>query len=366
MYQPPIGCHKSELDTPVICIDLDAMEENIQFMSDYCQRNRIGWRPHSKCHKSSLIANKLIDAGAIGATCAKLGEAEVLAAGGVRDILIANLIVGQPKVQRLAKLRQIADPIVCVDHMDQANALSAGMSAAGPELRVLIEIDIGLKRVGVLPGPPVIELARQISELPGLQFAGVMAYEGHLLMVEDPREKTAKIREALDLLTTAVARLEETGLPCSIVSCGGTGSYLQSVPHPGITEVQAGGLIFMDAYYRFRCHVQDFRYAMTVLTTVVGRPAADRAIIDAGRKTMNQELHLPFLLEREDIRVKSLSAEHGTLELDPTASALKIGDQLEFIPGYSDFTTVLHDAMYAFRRERLEQIIPLEARGRLQ
>ena len=146
MTLPALGTLKSEIDTPALCVDLDAMERNIAAMSQACREHGIDWRPHSKCHKSPLIAHKVIASGAIGMTCAKLGEAEVMAAGGVQDILIANLIVGPKKVARLVELRRQCDPIVCVDHLDQAKAFSEAMSAAGLSLRVIIEVDIGLGR----------------------------------------------------------------------------------------------------------------------------------------------------------------------------------------------------------------------------
>ena len=134
---------------------------------------------------------------------------------------------------------------------------------------------------------------------------------------------------------------------------------------PGITEIQAGGAIFMDEFYRQRCHVSEFDFALTVLTTVVSRPTPERAIIDAGRKAMNMELALPCVVGRDDVEVSNLSAEHGLLRLGATATDLRIGDRLEFVPGYGDLTTVLHDRFYGFRQRRLAEIWPLAARGRL-
>lgn len=357
---------RQDLDTPALCLDLDAMESNIRAVVAACERHGVQWRPHSKCHKSVAIARKLVDAGAIGMTCAKLGEAEVMGAGGISDLLVANLVVGPQKVWRLVELRRIADPIVCVDHPQQADPLSQAMSDAGLTLRVLIEVDIGLKRVGVLPGDPALELARHVAACPGLHLAGVMGYEGHLLLIDDPAEKAARIGAALDQLVGTAELLRKNGLPCEIVSCGGTGSLQYCVAQPGITEIQAGGAIFMDEFYRRKCQVNDLQFALTVLTTVVSRPAPDRAIIDAGRKTLNMELVMPRVRDREGVEVVSLSAEHGTLRLPPEHQDLAIGDRLELIPGYGDLTTVLHDAFHVFRGEALEAIWPLDARGKLQ
>lgn len=361
-----LGCTADALDTPYLHLDLNVMESNIRAIAAACRARNVAWRPHAKGHKSAAVARAELAAGAIGATCAKLGEAEVLAAGGVRDLLIANLLVGPHKVRRLVALRRIADPIVTVDHVDQLAPIGAAMHAAGLSVRTIIEVDIGLNRVGNPPGPGTVALAQQIAATPGLTFAGIMGYEGHLLTIADPREKADKIHAALELLIDVRRRLVEAGLPCPIVSCAGTGSYLISITHPGITEVQAGGAIFMDVFYRKKCQVPDLGYALTVPVTVVGRPTAERAIIDAGRKTLNVEVETPQVLGRDDIVVKRLSAEHGELELAPSAQGLKIGDRLALVPGYADLTVALHNDFYCFRDGRLEGVWPVEARGRVQ
>lgn len=366
MNAPPLGATKDALDTPALCVDLDAMEANIRSLAVTCREHGVAWRPHSKGHKSPAIARLELAAGALGITCAKLGEAEVMAAHGIRDLLIANLVVGAHKVRRLVELRRSADPIVCVDHLDQAAPISRAMQAAGLRARVVIEVDIGFDRVGVLPGEPTLALARQLVELPGIELAGIMGFEGHLLAHPDAETKSGLIHEALDRLVGTKRLLVEHGLPCDIVSCGGTGSYRIAVEHPGVTELQMGNAIFMDAFYRHKCQVAGLQYALTVLTTVVGRPTADRAIIDAGRKTMHCDYQAPIVAHRDDIAVDRLSAEHGQLKLSLAAQGLKIGERLEIIPGYSDLTVMLHQDFYGFRGERLEVIWPIEARGKLQ
>ncbi|MFN0018455.1 MAG: DSD1 family PLP-dependent enzyme [Pirellulaceae bacterium] len=360
-----VGASVSDLDTPALCVDLDAMESNIRELAATCRQHGVGWRPHAKCHKSIDVGRKLIAAGAIGLTCAKLGEAEVFAAAGIKDLLIANELVGPQKVKRLVELRRIADPVFCIDHLDQARPISEAMQAAGLRVRAVLEINIGMNRAGILPGEPALELAKEISLLPGIDFSGVMAWEGHLVIVEDQADKEARIRAALTQLKTTRDLLVSNGIPSPIVSCGGTGSFPISVTHPGATEIEAGGAIFMDAFYRRKCQISLFQLALKVIATVVSRPAPERAIIDAGRKTMNMEMAMPFVLGREDIEIKSLSAEHGTLILAPSAQNLRIGDRLEIIPGYSDFTNVLHDQFYALRGTRIEAIWPLQGRGKL-
>ena len=361
----PLGIAKAELDTPALCLDLDVLERNIAAVAETCRRHGVGWRPHAKGHKVPSIARAELAAGALGVTCAKLAEAEVMAAGGVRDILIANLIVGPQKLRRLVELARHADPLVCIDHLDQAVPLSQAMSAAGLRVRVLIEVDIGLARVGVAPGEPTLALARELQALPGLELAGIMGYEGHLLTVPECEGKADKIARALGTLVETRGALVASGIACPIVSCAGTGSYLHSVRQPGITEIQAGGAVFMDAYYRHKCQVSELDFALTVVSTVVSRPAPGRAIIDAGRKTMHGDFQPPQVLGRDDVRIARLSAEHGELALDPSAQKLKIGDRLELVPGYADLTTVLHDQFYCFRDGRLVDVWPIEARGKL-
>ncbi len=364
---PPLGCSLDELDTPALCIDLDVMEANIARMAAMCRQHGVGWRPHTKAMKTPELGRRLIAAGALGVTCAKLGEAEVMADGGIRDILIANQIVGPLKLRRLAELCRRADPIVAVDHADQVRAIGQAMHAAGVHVRVIVEVDIGLKRAGVLPGEPAVRLGQLAAATPGIELAGIMGYEGHLLTLEDETEKAKAIREAMAVLVGCRDDFLRAGLPCPIVSAGGTGSCAFTVACPDVTELQAGGLIFMDAFYRHKCRVTAFDFALKLLCTVVSRPTPSRAIIDAGRKSVHADNHVPLVIDHEeDIRVVRLSAEHGELQLDEPAQHLKIGDRLWLIPGYSDMTNVLHNEFYAIRGGRLEAIWPLVGRGRLQ
>ncbi len=180
---PALGCSVNEISTPFLCLDLDLFESNIQSMVNSCRQYGVQWRPHSKCHKSPVIARKLLDAGAHGITCATIREAEVMADAGIHDLLIANLIAGPAKIRRLAALAARTDIIVCADNADQALAISAIMAQEGATVRVLVELEVGMNRVGILPDEKAIDLARQIDQLPGLELAGLMAYEGHLLTI---------------------------------------------------------------------------------------------------------------------------------------------------------------------------------------
>ncbi len=186
-----------------------------------------------------------------------------------------------------------------------------------------------------------------------------MGYEGHLLTVPDPAEKRRLVHEALDGLASTRQLLEADGIPVPVVSCSGSGSFQVALSHPVVTEVQAGGAVLMDVFYRDHCGVTGLDEALTLITTVVGRPAPDRAIVDAGRKALNAEIALPQVRGRPGVEVERLSAEHGQLRVAPGAAPLEVGDRLEVVPGYADLTVVLHDRFHGFRGGRLTEVIPI-------
>ncbi len=360
------GLTKAELDTPVLCVDLDTFERNLQFVAETVKAGGKAWRPHSKGHKTPVVAWKQIRAGAIGLTCAKVSEAEVFANAGIRDLLIANVIAGAPKVERLASLCCSAEPIICCDHFAQAEPIAAACRRRGVTCRVLIDINIGMNRTGCRPGTDAVELGTAISKLQGLELVGIMGYEGHLLRLDDPVDKAKQIRSALDVLGHCRELFQRQGLRCDIVSAGGTGSVTISAHSPSITEVQAGGGVFGDPFYREACHVDPIAPALTVLATVISRPSLERAVLDAGKKTMNAEVKPLTVKGYPDAEVGWLSAEHTVLNLGPKSQNLKIGDQVELVIGYHDLTTVLHDQIVAFRDDRVETIWPILGRGKLQ
>jgi 3-hydroxy-D-aspartate aldolase len=364
--QSLVGSHKLDLDTPALCIDLDIMEANIGKMMAHMAARGKQWRPHVKCHKTPAISWKQIRAGAIGVTCAKVSEAEVFAHAGIRDILIANMIVGERKLHRVAALCRDAEPIVACDHYAQAEMLSQVCIRHGVRCRTIIEIDIGLERVGIKPGHDTLELAQGMDRLPGIELVGIMGYEGHLLQVEDQAEKRMKIFDAMEILGQTRDAMQKSGLNCEIVSAGGTGSYQITSDVACVTELQAGGGIFAEPFYQQRCHVEGLESAVTVLATVASRPVLGRAILDVGRKTIHPDFVLPQVKGISGADVLALSAEHCKVQLSGDARDLKIGDKLELYPGYNDFTTILHENFYGFRGDRLELVWPILARGKLQ
>lgn len=358
-----VGCVKEEIDTPALLVDLPAMEANLRRMANFFQDKKAKLRPHAKTHKCPIIAHKQLDLGAIGITCAKLGEAEVLVEAGISDILIANQIVGSPKIARLTDLAQEANLMVAVDNPENVRALSQAASGNGVVLRVLVEVDIGMGRCGVSPGQATRNLAEQASRSPGLSFAGLMGYEGHLVFVPSLEERTRRCQEAMALLLETRDLIERSGLPVSVVSGGGTGTYAITGALSGITEVQAGSYLFMDGRYRGIEGLDDFDIALTLLTTVISRPNEKRAIIDAGMKAVTHEFGLPTVKGRAGAKLIALAEEHGIIQFEEPDNQLKVGDKIELIPSHGCTTINLHDFYYATRHSLLEAIWPIAGRG---
>jgi D-serine deaminase-like pyridoxal phosphate-dependent protein len=360
-----VGLPKNRLDTPALCVDLDVMEGNIARIATACRERGVAWRPHTKGQKVPAIAHKLLAAGAIGVTCQKLGEAEIMAAAGIRDILVANQIVGDQKIARLVNLLRHADVVVAVDHPDNVAALDAAARAKGVCLRVVIEVNIGGNRAGVEPGGAVATLARRIAEHPGLRFTGVMGWESHTTAIQDQSEKARAVAAAVELLTLSADACRSAGLRVDIVSCGGTGTYRFTTAQPGVTEIQAGGGIFSDVRYRTKFLV-DHPYALTVMTTVTSRPNPRRIICDAGKKAMSSDAAVPSPLGVENVESVNLSAEHARIELTEPDSRLRVGDRVEFVVGYGDTTVHLHEEIYGIRDGAVEIVWPVLGRGRMR
>jgi D-serine deaminase-like pyridoxal phosphate-dependent protein len=358
-----VGSSIWDVDTPVLAVDLEALERNIKGSADFFDQAGVAWRPHTKGQKLPALAHKQLEAGAIGVTCAKLGEAEVMAASGIQSILVANQIVGRHKARRLANLCRQAEVIVAVDSETNARELHEAAVRYDSQLPVVIEVNIGMDRAGVLPGEPSVKLATILHELEGLRFMGVMGWEGHARRFQDPGERKSACEESVEKLVATAELCRSRGLPVQIVSCGGTGTHEYSSHVPGVTEIQAGGIIFNDMYYA-RVGVEH-EFALTVVSTVVSRPHPRRIITDAGKKTMSSDAAEPKPLGVGKVEALSFSAEHGTI-LTVEDSAVEIGDRVQWIVGYSDTTVALHDELYAVRDERVEVVWPIPGRGKLR
>lgn len=355
-----IGSTVEELDTPALVVDLEKMERNVASIMSTLRDLGVGWRPHAKCHKSPDIARRLIAAGAIGITCAKLGEAEVMAEAGLDSILIANQVVGPVKMRRLVALRRRAHVTVAVDDPAQVEELGAAAREAEVTLPVVVELNIGQNRCGVDPGEAAVALSRRVHETAGLEYRGLMGWEGHVMSLEDGEEIARRAREAVAGLTRSAEMCRSAGLPVEVVSAGGTVSYRTTGGVPGVTEVQAGGGVLMDAFYQRRG--VPLKPALTVLTTVVSR-RPQWAVVDGGFKTFGLVPPVPLL---EGASGFEPSAEHGTMHLARSNLSLKVGDRVGFIPGYVDMMAFLHERIFAVRKGRVEEVWEIAARGKLQ
>ncbi len=365
MFRPTPGTSADAVPTPFLRVDLDALEANRRFMAEWLAQNDCGWRPHVKSHRSPQIARELLSHGAIGVTCATLDEAEQMVAGGVSTPLLAHLSVSDDKLARLARLFLAGEPIATCDHFVQAETLNRACRAAGSTARVLVDVDVGMNRVGIRPGKDAQELARAIDRLPNVELVGVMGYEGHLLQVPDLDEKRRRIEEAMGTLCHTRDRLLRDGLRCDVVSAGGTGSLLITPECDGVTEVQAGGGIFGDPFYRENCGVRSLQPALHVVTTVVSRPSRDRAVVDAGWKSVNGDFVAATVRNDPATTVAHLSAEHGSLRIgEESRLEARIGDRIDLVVGYSDRTCVLHTHLVGVRDGMVEDVWSIGGRFR--
>jgi D-serine deaminase-like pyridoxal phosphate-dependent protein len=253
--------------------------------------------------------------------------------------------------------------MVAVDSIANIDALSKAAARAARVLPVVIEVDIGMKRAGVEPGPAVVALADAIAARPGLALRGVMGWESHAIRIADPALKERSVVAAVALLTASAAACREAGHAVGIVSCGGTGTFPWCIRQPGVTEVQIGGGIFSDLVYREEFHT-DFPDALTVLTTVTSRPSPTRIIVDAGRKSLSCEAAMPQPIGLPPVRSIRFSAEHATIELEGAHGAPRIGERIAFTVGSSDMTINLHDEIAATRHGVVEAVWRIAARGK--
>ncbi len=360
MLYSPVGHSKWELDTPALLIDLDKLERNIAAMASRCEENGVDWRPHTKGHKNPAIAHACIEAGAIGVTCAKLGEAEVMAAAGIRDILVANEVVGDQKVRRLAGVQRRSSVMCAVDDPFHIQQIGSAATDAGVSVRVLVDVDVGMNRCGVPPGAPAADLAEQAEATDGIAFAGIMGYEGHAMKLPD-NEKKAEVERDSAMLRDTIEDIQSRGLKVGIVSAGGTGTLSFTPQQEGVTEIQAGGGVLMDTVYRDVLNVPHLECALGLLVTVISHATPERAVIDAGRKTMHPAVEF---VDQDDVEMGGLSAEHGNLKVGPNAN-LKVGQKLELTSGYGDDTIFLHNEVYGIRNDHVEVVWDIPGRGKL-
>jgi D-serine deaminase-like pyridoxal phosphate-dependent protein len=353
-------------ETPFPLVDLDRLEANLERMAGYAARHSLRLRPHIKTHKSPKIAAAQMRRGAVGLTCATLLEAEVMA-GVADDLLLAYPPVGPAKLQRLLALPGDCDVTVALDSREVLEQLAAAARQHDREIGVLLELDLGMRRVG-LSVEGAIGLAGLILKLEPLEYRGITFYPGHI------RQQVSRQAEELDRLRrdvhAALEALDRAGMPPGIVSGGSTPTAWRTHELPGVTEIRPGTYVYNDRNTALlgACAWSDC--AFTIVATVVSTSVQDQAVIDAGSKALGREPAeaeaegYGALLDRPDIVVRRLSEEHGILDLSRTTWRPTVGEQVRVVPNHVCIAVHLHEVVYGVRADRLEASWPVVARGR--
>lgn len=346
--------HIDELDTPAYVADLDLMERNITSMAQHCRDLDIALRCHTKSHKIPEIAHWQVKAGAIGICCQKLGEAEVMAAAGIENILVPYNIVGPRKVERLTRVAKRTEIIVAADDEITARGMSDQALKDGCRVNVIIELDTGTKRCGVQSPEAAAALAERITDLRGLVFKGVMIFPSH--------------PEARDFLTETIERITDKGIPIEIISGGGTGGEENS-KNMGCTETRSGSYIWegMDRISNSGM-LDPERCPCRMICTVVSTPTPDRIIIDGGMKTFASYPPTPYghIIEHPEAQIYGMSVEHGHVDVSRCAHRFRVGERLSVIPLHQEMALNLHDELNGVRGDQVEVIWPVAGRGRVK
>ena len=347
------------LDTPAVSLDLDVVDANLERFQAYCVANCMNARPHIKTHKLPDFAHRQVELGAIGITCQKIGEAEVMAASGIGDILLTYNILGAPKLARLKELARHCKLTVVADNQVVADGLAKAF-AGGPPLRVLVECDSGGGRCGVQTPDEAVKLAQAIDQADGVHFAGLMTYP--------PKGQIEVVR---DWLGEAMHAFQRAGMACEVISSGGTPDIWRAHEVTAATEHRAGTYIYNDRMM-VRAGAATFDdCALDVVTTVISRPTETRAVLDAGSKALSSDMgglegH-GYIREYPDAVIHSLSEEHAVVDLSAcTGAKPAIGERVRVVPNHACVVTNLFNTVHGLRGDRVERVFTVEARGLMQ
>jgi len=358
-----------DVSTPAVLIDVDVLDRNIARMAERARAAGVALRPHGKTHKLLEVGRRQLAAGARGLSLAKTSEAEVFAAAGFEDIFVAFPVVGADKGRRLLALAEKIRLAVGVDSVDGARTLGDVFAAAGRRLDVRLKIDSGLHRVGVLP-EQAVGAARAIAELPGIALTGVFTHAGHAYGESEPQGVAAVALSEGHTVAAVADALRRAGLEIREVSVGSTPTARQAMTVAGVTECRPGNYVYHDASQVSlgTCGLEDC--AMTVVATVVSVPAPDRAVLDAGSKTLSTDPLRPraeghgWVLGRK-ARLSKLSEEHGVLAVEE-GETFRVGERVRVLPNHACVVSNLHDRVLAVRGERVEEEWRVAARGRVE
>ena len=358
----------AELETPVPIVDLDRLARNLDRAADYATEHRLGLRPHIKTHKSPKIAAEQLRRGAIGLTCATPFEAEVMS-DVCKDILVAYPPVGARRAARLAALPDSVRLTVALDSPEAIDDIAAAARDADRPVNVYVEVDLGMHRVGVQSFDDAIALARMVRENPPLDFAGIAFYPGHVREPVD--QQTLKLEQLDSSLRAMIAAFDRAGLHPNAVSGGSTPTLWHTHELFGVTEFRPGTYVYNDRTTADvgACAWEDC--ALTVLATVVSTAVPGQAVVDAGSKALGREPlrggaadGFGALLEHPEVAVKSMSEEHGILDLSNTSWRPSVGEQVRIVPNHVCIVVHLNDVVYGVRGDAVETSWPVAARGR--
>jgi|TARA_B100000959_G_scaffold90987_1_gene96757 D-serine deaminase-like pyridoxal phosphate-dependent protein len=362
---------KWELDTPALCVDLDVLEANIAKMQSTTARNGIASRPHAKTHKTPIIAQMQLDSGSVGICSAKVSEAEAMFQHGIEQILMTTTNVTPTKIRRAMNLRESCEGFIqATDSPDNARLLSAAAESMGIVADIVVDIDPGGHRTGITPGQPALQLAQLIDSLPGLRLRGLLCYDGGSQHVKGFEQRKNQTLERLVAASGTYDLFQQSGLSTEIFSGGGTGTYNIDHETRGLTDIQVGSYVFMDAQYidiggeSDNEAYDDFGPSLTILATVLNAQYEGRATTDAGAKSCTINRPWPVVKGETGMSYTSGSDEFGSLRYEDNASrSYEVGDKLELIVSHCDPVVNLYNQMYAIRDDRVEAIWPIAARG---
>jgi D-serine deaminase-like pyridoxal phosphate-dependent protein len=362
------------VDTPSLIVNIDVLLNNIKTMQNLVRGTNIRLRPHIKTHKCPKIAKMQLKEGAYGITVAKLGEAEVMADNGIKDILIAYPVFGELKKARLIRLLDKANIIISLDSFVVASFLSMLGEEISKKISILFEINTGLNRCGVDPDDPKsIKLAEKISELPGIKMLGLMGYSGTVYMQPDIESRKKEAMRQYKLLMDFKEKLLSKRLSADVVSTGSTPSIEYECKFEGLTEVRPGGYIFNDRTQITIGRSKEKDCAASVLSTVVSKPVSTRAIIDAGAKALASDIlfgdaskGFGLIRGRPDLIIEKINEEHGFIKSINGNVNLQIGDRLEIIPNHICMTVNNFEKISITQNKKLIDEYEVSGRGKLQ
>ena len=364
---PPL----SEIETPALLVDLDILDRNLQRVAGYAAQHGLRLRPHTKTHKSVMLAKRQLELGAAGLTVAKVSEAEVMLGAEPADLLVAFPIVGRGKLARLMDVARHTHVTVALDSLAAARCLSDAAREAQVEVGVLVEFDAGLGRVGVAPGEQLLELARGVRGLPNLDFQGLTFYPGHIKSLDEPGRRA--LAQLSALVGSILSDFERAGIAVPIVSGGSTPTLFHSHEIHGLTEIRPGTYLFNDinTVRSGGCAMEDC--AATILATVVSVARPGHMIVDGGSKTFSSdrpvnsaEVTFGHLVEAPEARFHKMNEEHGFVDLTGVERQFAVGDRVHVIPNHICVAVNLHERVYGVRGDRVEKIWNVDARGKLQ